>query len=242
MSDSPFLRPTLVPEPNPAVVFPELIEIHPPRLQIAESAWLHSRGKRIFDLVFTAVVLPFALPLFLLIPAAILLESRGPICFQHRRLGRNGRMFWMFKFCTMIDGADVILSQLLDSDPEVRHEFAENYKLKNDPRITRLGRFLRRLSLDELPQIFNVIKGEISWVGPRPIVQPEVKKYGRYAPALLRMKPGVTGLWQANGRSGLAYEERVRLDMEYLSKASLWLDIKTIVKTLPVVLSRAGAM
>jgi lipopolysaccharide/colanic/teichoic acid biosynthesis glycosyltransferase len=114
--------------------------------------------------------------------------------------------------------------------------------LKNDPRITRLGGFLRRSSLDELPQILNVIRGEISWVGPRPIVQSEVKKYGRYGQVLLTMKPGITGLWQANGRSGLAYEERVRLDMEYLSRASLWLDIKTILQTVPVVLTRTGAM
>jgi len=141
------LRP-LAPEIDPAVAFPELIEIHAPRLQLAESAWLHSRGKRIFDLVFTALVLPF----FLLIPAAILLESRGPIFFQHRPLGRYGGIFWMFKFRTMIDGADLLLSKLLESDPEARQEFTENYKLKNDPRITRLGGFLRRSSLDELPQ------------------------------------------------------------------------------------------
>jgi len=241
MSDSSFLRP-LAPEIDPAVAFPELIEIHAPRLQLAESAWLHSRGKRIFDLVFAALVLPFALPFFLLIPAAILLESRGPIFFQHRRLGRSGGIFWMFKFRTMIDGADLILSKLLESDPEARQEFAENYKLKNDPRITRLGGFLRRSSLDELPQILNVIKGEISWVDPRPIVQSEVEKDGRYGQVLLSMKPGITGLWQANGRSDLTYEERVHLDMEYLGKASLWLDIKTILKTVPVVLSRTGAM
>ena len=242
MSDSPFMGPAFTPEIEPAVVFPQAIQIPASRIQLAESAWLRSRGKRIFDLMFTALVLPFALPFLLLIPAAILLESRGPIFFQHRRLGRGGKIFRMFKFRTMIDGADLVLSKLLDGDPEARQEFAQTYKLKNDPRITWLGSFLRRSSFDELPQIFNVIKGDISWVGPRPIVPPEVEKYGRYAPALLRVKPGITGIWQANGRSELTYERRVRMDMEYLSKATLWLDVKTILKTLAVVVNRTGAM
>ena len=138
--------------------------------------------------------------------------------------------------------AERILAKLLDCDPEAREEFAENYKLKYDPRVTWLGRFLRRSSLDELPQIINVLRGELTWVGPRPIVVSELQKYGRHAAGLLRMKPGITGLWQAGGRSDLAYEERVRLDMQYLGQASFWLDIKIILQTVVVVLNCNGAV
>jgi exopolysaccharide production protein ExoY len=177
-----------------------------------------------------------------LVPLAILLDSPGPIFFLHRSLGQDGSVFWIVKFRTMVDGADRSLAKLLDSDPEARQEFAENYKLKDDPRVTRLGRFLRRSSLDELPQIINVLRGEISWVGPRPIVVSEIKKYGRHAAGLLCMKPGITGLWQGCGRSDLPYEDRVRLDMQYLGQASIWLDIKIILQTVVVVLNRTGAV
>jgi lipopolysaccharide/colanic/teichoic acid biosynthesis glycosyltransferase len=220
---------------------PEVVEMYP-AWRWAEAPWVNSSAKRVVDLVLTILILPFALPFFVLLPLAILIESPGPIFFLHRRLGQNGSVFWMFKFRTMVDGADRILPKLLDSDPEARQEFAENYKLKNDPRVTRLGQFLRRSSLDELPQIINVLRGEISWVGPRPIVVPEIEKYGRYAGGLLRMKPGITGLWQASGRSDLPYENRVRLDMQYMEQASIWFDLKIILRTALVVLSRSGAI
>ncbi len=235
--------------PSPALsaqpqtqVLPGLVESRSSGVTEAEASWVNSRAKRVFDLAFTAAILPLAIPLFLLIPIAIVIESRGPIFFQHRRLGERGSIFGMWKFRTMVDGADRVLSQLLDSDPGVRQEFTENFKLRNDPRITRLGRFLRCSSLDELPQIFNVVKGELSWVGPRPVIEPEIRKYGPHAAGFLRMKPGITGLWQASGRSDLPYEERVRLDLQYLSRASLWLDLKIILKTVPVVLYRKGAV
>jgi lipopolysaccharide/colanic/teichoic acid biosynthesis glycosyltransferase len=220
---------------------PELVDLQALRAR-RQAPWVNSSAKRALDLAFTLLLLPLALPLFVLLPLAILLESPGPIFFLHRRLGQNGSVFWMFKFRTMVDGADRILSKLLDSDPEARQEFAENYKLKNDPRVTRLGRFLRRSSLDELPQIINVLKGDISWVGPRPIVVAEIKKYGHHAAGLLRMKPGITGLWQANGRSDLPYENRVRLDMQYMEKASIWLDCKIMLRTVLVVIKRTGAI
>ncbi len=233
---------TLISETRHEIALPEILELHPFKPRQTESSWVSSRGKRVFDLAFTVFILLLAIPFFLVIPLAILLESRGPILFLHRRLGWQGSIFWTFKFRTMVDGADWILSKMLDSDPEARQEFAENYKLKNDPRVTRLGRFLRRSSLDELPQILNVLKGEISWVGPRPIVESEIEKYGRHAAAFLRMKPGITGLWQVSGRSDLPYEERVRLDMQYLDRASLWLDLGIILRTVLVVLNRTGAM
>jgi lipopolysaccharide/colanic/teichoic acid biosynthesis glycosyltransferase len=225
-----------------AIAIPQFFEVHPFCPRKTESSWVGSRGKRLFDLAFTALILPLAIPFFLLIPLVIVLESPGPIFFPHRRLGWQGSIFRMFKFRTMMDGADGILSKLLDSDPAARREFAINYKLKKDPRVTRLGRFLRRSSLDELPQILNVLKGEISWVGPRPIIESEIEKYGHQAAAFLRMKPGITGLWQAGGRSDLPYEERVRLDMQYLDHASLWLDLKIIFRTVRVVLKRNGAI
>ena len=233
---------TLASEPCHAIARPQIFELHPFKPRETESSWVGSRGKRILDLAFTALILPLAIPFFLVIPLAIVLESRGPIFFLHRRLGWQGSIFWMFKFRTMVDGADWILSKLLGSDPAARQEFAETYKLKNDPRVTRLGRFLRRSSLDELPQILNVLKGEVSWVGPRPIIESEIEKYGHHAAPFLRMKPGITGLWQVSGRSDLPYEERVRLDMHYLDQASLWLDLKIILRTMLVVLNRNGAM
>ncbi len=243
MRDSSMLTSeTLTSETHHEVPLPEILELHSFKPRETESSWVSSRGKRVFDLAFTALILPLAIPFFLVIPLAIVLESRGPIFFQHRRLGWQGNIFWMFKFRTMVDGADWILSKLLDSNPAARQEFAENYKLKNDPRITKLGRFLRCSSLDELPQIFNVLRGEISWVGPRPIIESEIEKYGRHAAAFLCTKPGITGLWQASGRSYLSYDERVRLDMQYLDRASLWLDLKIILRTVLVVLNRTGAM
>jgi lipopolysaccharide/colanic/teichoic acid biosynthesis glycosyltransferase len=223
---------------------PEVVELEfsRPSRSKRQAAWINSSAKRALDLVFTLLILPLAFPFFLLVALAIRLESRGPIFFLHRRLGQDGSVFRIFKFRTMVDGADQILTKLLDSDLEARQEFAESYKLKNDPRVTRLGRFLRRSSLDELPQMINVLKGELSWVGPRPIVVSEIQKYGRQGARLLRMKPGITGLWQASGRSDLPYEDRIRLDMEYLGQASIWLDIKIILQTVVVVLNRTGAI
>lgn len=199
-------------------------------------------SKRIFDLLFTVLISPLLVPFFLVIPLAIWLESGQPVFFRHPRLGRGGRPFDMWKFRSMVNGADKVLEVLLENDPSAKREFSETYKLRKDPRITRVGLFLRRTSLDELPQVWNVLKGDISWVGPRPITDAEVAKYGDYAPKRFSVKPGVTGLWQVSGRSDLSYRERVKLDMQYIDQASPWLDLKVILRTLVALVTRKGAL
>src|SRR5919197_328350 len=196
------------------------------------------RGKRIFDLVFAVLISPLLAPFFLVIPLAIWWESGRPIFFRHTRLGKGGRIFGMWKFRSMINGADKVLEQLLDNDPSAKREFAKRFKLRGDPRITRVGHFLRRTSLDELPQVWNVLKGEMSWVGPRPIVDAETHMYGPYLTILLSVNPGVTGLWQVSGRSDLSYNQRVKLDMQYIDRASLWLDLKLILRTIFAVITQ----
>ena len=200
------------------------------------------RGKRIFDLLFTVLISPLLAPFFLVIPLAIWWESGRPIFFRHRRLGKGGRIFGIWKFRSMINGADKVLEQLLDNDPSTKHEFARRFKLRGDPRITVVGHFLRRTSLDELPQVWNVLKGEMSWVGPRPIVDEETSMYGPYLTMLLSVNPGVTGLWQVSGRSDLSYNQRVKLDMQYIDRASLWLDLKLILRTIFAVITQNGAL
>lgn len=198
-------------------------------------------AKRFLDVVVSTLGLVLLSPVFLVLAVAIKLDSPGPVFFKHRRVGQGGRLFYMWKFRTMVDGADKILEKWLAENPAIKEEFERGFKLKNDPRITRLGDFLRRTSLDELPQLINVLKGEMSLVGPRPVVREELAKYGPYAPFLVRVLPGLTGLWQANGRSDTDYEERVRLDMEYIQNWSFWLDVKILLQTVPAVLRRRGA-
>jgi exopolysaccharide production protein ExoY len=200
------------------------------------------RGKRIFDLLFTVLILPLLAPFLLVIPLAIWWESGRPVFFRHRRLGKGGCMFDAWKFRTMVNGADKLLHVLLQNDPCAKREFAETCKLRKDPRITRVGLFLRHTSLDELPQVWNVLKGEMTWVGPRPIVEAELAKYESRAAKLLSVKPGVTGLWQVSGRSDLSYRERVKLDMQYIDGPSFWLDLKVILRTAVAVFTQRGAL
>jgi exopolysaccharide production protein ExoY len=167
--------------------------------------------------------------------------SRGPVLFGHQRLGEAGRSIRVYKFRSMAVNAEARLQELLGTDPVLRAEYEATYKLKEDPRVTWLGRWLRRTSLDELPQLINVLRGDLSLVGPRPIVADEIAKYGPASAAILRVRPGVTGLWQVSGRSDLDYAERVRLDMDYITNWSLWLDLRILSATLPAVLRRKGA-
>ena len=203
--------------------------------------------KRSFDVVFSLLALTLFSPFFLLIALAIKLDSPGPVLFRHRRIMATGREFKCLKFRTMEIGADKKLEQLLAADPELRQEWEQHYKLKNDPRITRIGRFLRRTSLDEFPQFFNVLKGEMSVVGARPIVGRELEEYykgngeqsaGRYC----SMKPGITGPWQVMKRSDVDnYQERVELDDWYVLNYSLKTDLKIIAKTVVCMFSGKGA-
>ncbi len=187
-----------------------------------------------------AIVLPGLIaisPLLLLLAVAVKLDSRGPVLHRRRVMGMGGREFDAFKFRTMHMDAHAIL----EAYPELKAELQSNYKLKDDPRVTRVGRFLRRWSLDELPQLFNVLKRDMNLVGPRMISPPEVKEYGKWGMNLLTLRPGLTGLWQVSGRSDVTYEERVRLDMQYIRNYSIWLDLHILIQTIPAVLHGRGA-
>ncbi len=202
----------------------------------------HKPLKRTFDIVFSLLVFLFLFPVFLLIALAVKFSSRGPIFYSHERLARGGIPFPCYKFRTMYSDAGKRLEELLNSSPEIKKEWEETYKLKNDPRITPIGRFLRKSSLDELPQFWNVLKGDLSVVGPRPVVQQEMKKhFGEKATVILSVRPGLTGIWQVSGRSDTAYTKRIQLDEIYVDTQSLLLDIKLIAKTIPAMLSSRGA-
>jgi len=191
------------------------------------------------QLDFSVALMGFILlsPLFVIIAFMTKINSSDPIFFRHLRLGKKGEIFPLIKFRTMKSYSDEFLSNF----PEYSQEIEENYKIKNDPRITKLGKLLRKYSLDELPQLINVLKGEMSVVGPRPIVESEIVKYREFQDKLLEVKPGITGLWQVSGRNDLPYNERVKLDVKYIENRSLWLDIKIILKTIPAVISAKGA-
>ncbi len=197
--------------------------------------------KSVLDFVLAAFVFIFALILIPLIAIAIKLDSPGPVFYGQLRYGRNGQPFKAWKFRTMVINADKILDEHLAKHSELKVEWEKDQKLRNDPRITRIGKILRKTSLDELPQIWNVLKGDMSTVGPRPIVQSEIEKYGKSYALYTKVKPGITGLWQVSGRNDLSYEERVALDSYYVRNWSVWLDIYILARTIPVALFGKGA-
>ena len=192
--------------------------------------------KRGGDIVFSLLVLGLGSPLFLLLAVLVKLSSRGSVFYCQRRIGRGYRGFGCLKFRTMRSDADRVLAAMLEADPTLRAEFERDHKLKRDPRITPLGKFLRRSSLDELPQFINVLRGEMSVVGPRPIVWDELRRYGRNMDEVLSVRPGLTGLWQVSGRNNLTYRTRVRLDLTYVRNRSFWLDLGIVLRTIGVVL------
>lgn len=196
--------------------------------------------KRTFDFVLGLLLIVALSPALLLI-AYLARRDGGPVLFGHRRIGEDGRSFVCWKFRTMVMDADRVLERVLATDPAARAEWETSYKLKRDPRITPVGRFLRTTSLDELPQLFNVVKGEMSLVGPRPIVADEVRRYGAAYHDYTRCRPGITGIWQVSGRSDVDYGGRVRLDQQYARGWSLGTDLKVLWKTVFVVLQRKGA-
>lgn len=197
--------------------------------------------KRIFDICMSIVGLVLLIPVFIVISAAIYITSPGPVIFSHYRVGKNGNIFPCYKFRSMVMGAQGVLAVYLQKHPELRQEWEQNFKLKDDPRITGVGSFLRRTSLDELPQLINVLKGEMSLVGPRPIITDEIERYHEYINDYYLVLPGITGMWQVNGRSDTTYEERVAMDSWYVRNWSLWLDIVFLVKTFRTVLRKDGA-
>lgn len=198
---------------------------------------LYEFCKRGLDLGGSFVLLVIFSPLFLALAVGVKLSSPGPILFRQKRLGRGGKTFWCYKFRTMVEDAESLLAQCR----ELRARFDENYKLTEDPRITRLGSVLRRTSLDELPQLWNVFRGDMSLIGPRPIVEPELSKYGPNGRRLLEVKPGLGGLWQVSGRSNTTYAERILMDMAYVERRSFWLDVKLLIATAVVVIRGRGA-
>lgn len=207
----------------------------------ATGTWPAGVLSRAFDILIASVALLFFLPVFLLIAIAITVADPGPVFFQHRRVGLGGRTFGCWKFRSMVIGAEARLAAILAADPEAQREWAETQKLTDDPRVTRLGNFLRRSSLDELPQLLNVLMGEMSIVGPRPIVEDEAARYGQHFAVYCLVRPGITGLWQISGRSDVQYFERVLLDVRYVSSRTMLRDLRIIVLTVPSVLAARGS-
>lgn len=202
------------------------------------ATWVAKRG---LDVAVAATALLLLLPLMLLVAAAVWAGDRQSPIFRHTRLGRDGRRFHCLKFRSMVTNGEAVLAAHLAADPAARREWEETHKLTHDPRVTPLGRILRKTSLDELPQLINVLRGEMSLVGPRPIVQAEVARYGSAFPACFAVPPGVTGLWQVSGRSDTTYAERVALDLDYASRWSLTRDIAILVRTVPAVFAQRGS-
>ncbi|GHV40996.1 undecaprenyl-phosphate galactose phosphotransferase WbaP [Spirochaetia bacterium] len=197
--------------------------------------------KRCMDLSIVIIGGIILLPLLLFIALLVKISSPGPVLYGHKRLGQDGRHFTAYKFRSMVSDSGERLKALLDSDQEIREEWELNHKLKDDPRVTGIGKILRRISFDEFPQLINILKGEMSLVGPRPIVDDEVEKYGEDFKRIFSVKPGLTGLWQVSGRSDTDYAERVSYDTYYLQSWSVWLDIWVLFKTFSVVIKGKGA-
>lgn len=196
--------------------------------------------KRTFDCIASFIGFILLLPLFLIIAIAIKIESKGNVFYKHKRIGKNGKYIYVYKFRTMYTDAQERLTEML-KDPVIAKEWNENFKLHNDPRVTKVGNFLRKTSLDELPQLINIINGDMSIVGPRPIIDGEIDKYGKMKSKFLSVTPGLTGWWACNGRSQTNYANRIRLEMYYVNHQSIRLDIKIIFKTIISVIKKEGA-
>ena len=188
--------------------------------------------KRLFDIVFSLSVLILCAPVYLLLAGSIALTSSGAVFYTQERVGKNRQHFYCIKFRTMIPDAELHLAEMMAQSDTLRQEFSENFKLKQDPRITRIGKFLRITNLDEFPQFLNVLKGEMSVVGPRPLVPEELERYGQDIDRVLTIRPGITGLWQVSGRNDLPYDERIRLDVSYVKDHNFWLDLQIVLKTI----------
>ena len=227
--------------------YPSETEEAEPRTQRRASAdhlpakLIRYRSKRVIDIALILLSLPVTLPVLGLLSAIVLLSTPGPIFYSHRRIGRDGAFFSMWKFRTMCENSGEVLEDYLSRHPEARSEWTKTHKLRYDPRVTGIGRFLRRYSLDELPQLWNVITGTMTLVGPRPIVAAEVEKYGDGFRFYRRVKPGLTGIWQVSGRSELSYPQRVQLDCDYVENWSLRRDFVILSRTFLSVVNQDGA-
>jgi lipopolysaccharide/colanic/teichoic acid biosynthesis glycosyltransferase len=194
--------------------------------------------KRVIDVILASVALILLSPLFAIIAIAIKIDSKGPVFFAHKRIGKNGKIIKLYKFRSMVINAEELIKSFT---PEQMKEYKENYKLTNDPRITKVGKFLRKTSLDELPQLINIINGDLSIIGPRPVIADELEKYGTNKDKFLSVTPGLTGYWAANGRSNTTYEQRIEMELYYIDNLSLKMDIKVFFKTILSVVKKEGA-
>lgn len=194
--------------------------------------------KRIIDCIISSIALILLLPIFLIIAIAIKLDSKGPIFFAHTRIGKNGKPIKIYKFRTMVTNAEELIKKFT---PEQLEEYKKNFKLENDPRVTKAGKILRKTSLDELPQLLNIIKGDLALIGPRPVVKDELEKYGDNASKFLSVTPGLTGNWAASGRSNTTYEERMKMELWYVDNISFITDVKIFFKTIIAVIKKEGA-
>ena len=208
-------------------------------LQEGKSYIFYNIVKRTIDIIGSLLGIIALSPVFIIVAIAIKIDSKGKIIFGHVRMGKNGKKISVYKFRTMVSNAAEVFEKFTE---EQKKEYYTNFKLDNDPRITKVGNFLRKTSLDELPQLFNILKGNMSIVGPRPIVEKEIHKYGVYSKKLFSVKPGLTGYWQANGRSNTSYDERVKMDMYYIDNRCFYIDIKIILKTVISVIKKDGAV
>lgn len=198
--------------------------------------------KRMMDVVGAIIGMLILIPLTIGIAIAkIILKDKGPIIYTQNRIGKDGKIFKMYKFRSMVVGADEILEEYLAQNEEAREEYKINKKLKDDPRVTKIGKFIRKTSIDEFPQFINVLKGEMSIVGPRPYLPREIEDMENYYPYIVALKPGVTGFWQVSGRNDVTFKDRLEMDMEYYYKHSLKLDIKIMLRTVLKVLKAEGA-
>lgn len=205
---------------------------------------LYKFTKRIIDIIGSIIGILILIPTTLInyLARKVLKEDKGPLFYEQLRYGKNGKVFRLYKFRSMCIGADKKLKEYLENNDEAREEFEKTHKLQNDPRITKIGNFLRKSSLDELPQMINILKGDMSFVGPRPVVEKEVEEYGTNKDKFLSVRPGLTGYWQVNGRSNTTYEERMKMELYYVDNCSLWLDIKIFFKTFITVFKKEGAV
>ncbi|MFM6829550.1 MAG: sugar transferase [Novosphingobium sp.] len=196
---------------------------------------------RVFDVVSAMVLLVALLPFLVLLAIALQIDSPGRLFFVQKRVGAGGKMFPCLKFRTMVENADEVFAARMAQCAASREEWARDFKLRDDPRVTRLGKAVRRLSLDEFPQLLNIIWGHMSVVGPRPIIRAEIERYGRFFPSYCAVKPGLTGLWQVSGRNDVSYHERVMLDVHYVQTKSLFTDLGIVFRTIPAVVSAQGS-
>jgi exopolysaccharide production protein ExoY len=221
----------------------------------ADGEWMHEaevgtkvgkapaglRAKRLMDIVGALLFFLIFLPLLLLVALGVFLSSRGPILYYQERIGLNGRSFRFYKFRSMVENSDEVFKEFLDTDPEARSQWERYQKLDRDPRVTWFGQIIRRTSLDELPQFWNVLTGDMSIVGPRPCMPDQQRLYGPYWAAYCAVRPGLTGLWQVSGRNRLTYQQRVQLDAQYVRNWTIWLDLTILARTVGVVLTGDGS-